>query len=36
MLLKSVVCFDEKPYQLLADVEEPQPAKPGQIVRFDA
>lgn len=30
-----VVCFDERPYQLLADVTKPIPAKPGQLTRTD-
>lgn len=30
-----VVCFDERPYQLLADVTEPIPAKPGHLTRTD-
>ena len=30
-----VVCFDERPYQLLADVKEPLPALPGQPARID-
>ncbi len=30
-----VVCFDERPYQLLADIKEPQKAKPGQPTRVD-
>lgn len=30
-----VVCFDERPYQLLADVKQPLQALPGQPVRVD-
>ena len=30
-----MVCFDEYPYQLLADVREPLPAAPGQPSRYD-
>jgi DDE superfamily endonuclease len=30
-----VVCFDESPYQLLSEVREPLPAKPGHPVRYD-
>lgn len=30
-----VVCFDERPYQLLADVKEPLPPKPGEPTRVD-
>lgn len=30
-----VVCFDERPCQLLADVFEPLPPRPGQSSRFD-
>jgi transposase len=33
--LQPVVCFDEKPYQLLSDVHEALPAKPGMIKRQD-
>lgn len=29
------MCFDERPYQLLADTKEPLPAKPGKTARFD-
>ena len=30
-----VVCFDELPYQLLSDVREPMPMKPGKPERID-
>jgi DDE superfamily endonuclease len=30
-----VVCFDEKPVQLLADTHPPVPARPGQVARHD-
>lgn len=30
-----VVCFDEKPVQLLADTRPPVPAHPGQVARHD-
>lgn len=30
-----VVCFDEKPVQLLGEVREPMPASPGQPARHD-
>ncbi len=30
-----VVCFDEKPYQLIGDVRHPLPMKPGQAQRYD-
>jgi DDE superfamily endonuclease len=30
-----VVCFDEKPVQLLADTRPPLPARPGQVARHD-
>lgn len=29
------VCFDEQPYQMLSDVREPLPPKPGQPLRYD-
>lgn len=29
------VCFDEQPYQMLAEVREPLPPKPGQPARYD-
>lgn len=32
---RPVVCFDELPYQLLAEVNEPLPAAPGQPKRQD-
>jgi hypothetical protein len=33
--LHPVVCFDEKPYQLLSDVQDALPAKPGLVKRED-
>ena len=30
-----VVCFDESPTQLIGEVREPVPAKPGQLARYD-
>jgi hypothetical protein len=30
-----VVCFDESPYQLVGEVRQPVPARPGQPVRYD-
>ena len=30
-----VVCMDEKPYQLLGEVREPIPAKPGEVKKVD-
>src|SRR5579863_5094384 len=30
-----VVCFDEKPVQLLAETRSPRPERPGQRRRFD-
>jgi transposase len=30
-----VVCFDESPSQLIGEVREPIPAKPGQLERYD-
>ncbi len=32
---RPVVCFDEKPVQLLADTRPPLPARPGQVARHD-
>ncbi len=32
---RPLVCFDELPYQLLADVNAPLPASPGQLKRQD-
>jgi hypothetical protein len=32
---RPVVCFDERPYQLLADVRAPRPMAPGQVQRVD-
>ena len=34
--LRPVVCFDERPCQLIADVRGPLPMKPGCIERFDS
>jgi DDE superfamily endonuclease len=30
-----VICFDESPVQLIGEVRQPIPAKPGQLERFD-
>jgi len=30
-----VVCFDEMPYQMLAETRIPIPAKPGRVARYD-
>lgn len=30
-----VVCFDERPCQLIADIVQPLPMKPGQVERYD-
>src|SRR5512139_2427212 len=32
---RPVVCFDETPVQLIGEVREPIPAKPGQLERYD-
>jgi transposase len=32
---RPVVCFDESPTQLIGEVREPIPAKPGRLERFD-
>ena len=32
---RPVVCFDESPKQLIAEVREPIPAQPGSPARFD-
>lgn len=32
---RPVICFDESPTQLIGEVREPIPAKPGQIERYD-
>jgi transposase len=32
---KPVICFDESPTQLIGEVREPIPAKPGQLERYD-
>lgn len=34
--LRPVVCFDERPCQLIGDVRDPLPMKPGCIERFDS
>ena len=31
-----VVCFDERPCQLLAEVRDPLPMEPGKAKRFDS
>jgi hypothetical protein len=33
---KPVVCFDERPCQLIGDVIEPLAPKPGQVARYDS
>ena len=33
---RPVVCFDERPCQLIGDVRDPLPMKPGCIERFDS
>ena len=33
---RPVVCFDERPCQLIGDVRDPLPTKPGCIERFDS
>ena len=33
--VRPVVCFDESPTQLIGEVREPIPAKPGQFKRYD-
>lgn len=30
-----VVCFDERPYQLIGETRTPLPAEPGQLARYD-
>src|SRR6202049_1456548 len=32
---RPVICFDESPTQLIGEVREPIPAKPGQLERYD-
>ena len=32
---RPVICFDESPTQLIGEVRQPIPAKPGQLERFD-
>ena len=32
---RPAICFDESPFQLIGEVREPIPAKPGQTERFD-
>ena len=34
--LRPLVCFDESPTQLIGEVREPIPAKPGQLRRYDS
>jgi len=34
--LRPLVCFDESPTQLIGEVREPIPAKPGQLQRYDS
>ena len=34
--LRPVVCFDERPCQLIGQAREPLPMKPGHIERFDS
>jgi hypothetical protein len=33
---RAVVCFDERPCQLLAEVRDPLPISPGRARRFDS
>lgn len=33
--IKPVICMDEKPFQLLGEVREPLPAKPGKVEKVD-
>jgi len=33
---KPVICMDEKPYQLLDDVREPIPSRPGSVEKVDS
>jgi len=33
---RPVICMDEKPYQLLSEVREPIPAKPGEVRKVDS
>jgi transposase len=33
---KPTVCFDERPCQLIGEVVDPLPAKPGEVARFDS
>lgn len=33
---RPVICMDEKPYQLLGEVREPVPAKPGALEKVDS
>ena len=33
---RPVTCFDERPCQLIGDVIEPLPPKPGEVARFDS
>ena len=34
--LRPVICFDERPCQLIGDVRDPLPMKPGRVERFDS
>jgi hypothetical protein len=34
--LRPVICFDERPCQLIGDVRDPLPTKPGCMERFDS
>jgi hypothetical protein len=34
--LRPVICFDERPCQLIGDVRDPLPMKPGCVERFDS
>lgn len=31
-----VICMDEKPYQLLGEIRDPIPARPGSVEKFDS
>ena len=33
--LRPVICFDESPTQLIGEVQQPIPAEPGQLERYD-
>jgi hypothetical protein len=34
--LRPMICFDERPYQMLGEVREPLPMAPGKVRRFDS